>query len=197
MRLHHDKHHRSYIDNLNKALAAHPQFADLSIEELLQRLNEVPEEIRTVVRSNGGGHANHQLFWKIMKPGGGGTPEGALAKSIDEAFGSFEQFKSKFEDAGAKHFGSGWVFLILDPTSHKLDVLSMPNQDSVLLVKKPALLGNDVWEHAYYLKYQNRRPEYLKAWWNIVAWDVVADRLEKLRAGRANELGGPYPPKLP
>lgn len=194
MRLHHDKHHQSYVDALNKALEGHPEWHGKTIEQILNHLDEVPEPVRQTVRNQGGGHANHQLFWKIMKPNGGGEPGGDLAEAIRADFGSFHAFQEKFEKAGAAHFGSGWVFLVVDPAQGgKLDILTMPNQDSVLLVTKPALLGNDLWEHAYYLQYQNRRADYLKAWWNVVAWDMVEFRLQAMRAGKSELLGGPHP----
>jgi superoxide dismutase, Fe-Mn family len=194
MHFHHDKHHQSYIDNLNKALEDHPELANKSIEQLLTGLHDLPESIQTAVRNHGGGHANHQLFWKIMKPGGGGRAGGALGAAIDQNFGSFEKFQQGFEKVGTGHFGSGWVFLVTNPKEEfKLEILSLPNQDSVLLVGKPALLGNDLWEHSYYLKYQNRRAEYLKAWWNVIAWDVVEFRFEAIRADRSDVLGGPNP----
>jgi len=183
MQLHHDKHHQAYIDNLNKALADHPQLADLPIEELLARISEVPESIRTAVRNNGGGHANHDMFWKIMKPGGS-QPSGDLKTAIDQSFGSFDAFKTKFEDAGVKQFGSGWVFLLADPSSKRLELVSRPNQDSPLMDGRSPVIGNDVWEHAYYLKYQNRRAEYLKAWWNVVNWDYANERYQGILAGK-------------
>ena len=145
------------------------------------------EAIRTVVRNNGGGHANHQLFWKIMAPpgqGGGGEPDGELADQIARDFGSFDAMKQAFEEAGAKHFGSGWVFLVVDPRSKRLAILTLPNQDSVLLLGKPALLANDLWEHAYYLKHRNKKPDYLQAWWGVVNWPYVAERLAGIHEGR-------------
>jgi len=186
MQLHHDKHHQTYIDNLNKALADCPaEFQKMSIEALLTNLADVPEKHRTTIRNQGGGHANHQLFWKTMAPAGengsGGAPKGELATAIDKDFGSFAEFKTAFEQAGAKVFGSGWVFLVMDGS--KLKIHTTANQDSALLEKLPALLGNDCWEHAYYLKYQNKRPDYLKAWWNVVAWEVIAARFEATRSG--------------
>jgi Fe-Mn family superoxide dismutase len=174
MHLHHDKHHATYVNNLNAALKDH-EFAGLAIEEVLRRLNEVPESARTAVRNNGGGHANHTLFWETMTPGGSKEPTGALAAAINAKFGSFENFKTAFNDAGAKRFGSGWAWLILNK-SGELEVVSTANQDSPLLDGNVPVLGNDVWEHAYYLKYQNRRPEYLAAWWNVVNWDIVGQR---------------------
>lgn len=176
MELHHDKHHAGYVANLNKALAQSPGLAGKPIEQLLRDLNEVPEQIRTTVRNNGGGHYNHSLFWKIMKKGGGGQPKGELARAIDRKFGSFSEFQDSFTEAATKVFGSGWAWLVLAPQG-QLSIESTPNQDSPLMTgqgKKP-LLGLDVWEHAYYLKYQNRRAEYIKAWFNVVNWDAVAD----------------------
>jgi Fe-Mn family superoxide dismutase len=186
MRLHHDKHHQAYVDNLNAALKDNAQFHNFTIEDLLRRIDEMPENIRTAVRNHGGGHANHQLFWKIMRPiaSGGTEPTGALLEAINRDFVSFDQMKQKFNEAGEKHFGSGWVFLIQDSSNGKLDVVTRPNQDSVLMESKSALLGNDVWEHAYYLKYQNKRGEYLKAWWNTVNWQFISERFKNIRAGK-------------
>ena len=175
MQLHHDKHHNTYVTALNKALEGQPQLAARSIEQLLENLEEVPEEIRTVVRNNGGGHANHSMFWRLMKPQGGGAPKGELAHMLDSTFGSFDNFKTAFNDAATKRFGSGWAWLFIDKDG-KLQITSTANQDSPLMNAVYPLLGIDVWEHAYYLKYQNRRPEYLSAWWNVVNWDEV-DRL--------------------
>jgi superoxide dismutase, Fe-Mn family len=183
MHLHHDKHHATYVTNLNNALKDQSEYASLSAEDLVRRLNEVPESIRTAVRNNGGGHVNHTMFWQIMKPQGGGEPTGALASAIQSAFGSFDAFKTAFNDAGAKRFGSGWAWLVLD-RSGKLSVTSTANQDNPMTDGLYPVLGNDVWEHAYYLKYQNRRPEYLNAWWNVVNWDEAARRYEQGRSGR-------------
>ena len=163
MELHHDKHHKAYVDNLNKALEPYPQLAELTVEDLLLRLDQVPETIRTAVRNNGGGHVNHQFFWDILGPRGDGAPKGAIADAIKRDFGSFERFQSLFTDAAAKHFGSGWAFLVVNPSTEGLEIMSLPNQDSVLLHGRSALLCCDVWEHAYYLKYRNRRPDYLLA----------------------------------
>ena len=173
MRLHHDKHHQAYVDKVNAALEG-TEHADKPIEDVIRNLDAIPEDKRTAVRNNGGGHFNHTLFWESMSPNGGGAPTGDLAAAIDEAFGSFDAFKEQFEAAGVNQFGSGWAWLVLD--GGKLAVTSTANQDNPLSQGKTPLLGNDVWEHAYYLKYQNRRPEYLKAWWNVVAWDEVAQR---------------------
>jgi len=179
MQLHHDKHHNTYVTNLNAALKDHA-FANLAVDEVVHRLNELPESIRTAVRNNGGGHSNHTMFWQIMKPNGVGAPTGDLATAINAKFGSFDAFKTAFNDAGAKRFGSGWVWLILDK-SGSLAITSTANQDSPLTDGYYPVLGNDVWEHAYYLKYQNRRPEYLAAWWNVINWEEVARRYSKAR----------------
>jgi Fe-Mn family superoxide dismutase len=181
MHLHHDKHHQTYVTNLNNALQGQSQFESLPIEDLIRRLNEVPENIRTAVRNNGGGHANHTMFWEIMTPGGAKEPTGDLANAITQAFGSFDTFKTQFNDAGTKRFGSGWAWLVV-AQGGALQVLSTANQDSPLTDGQYPVLGNDVWEHAYYLKYQNRRPEYLAAWWNVVNWDEVAKRYDRARA---------------
>jgi Fe-Mn family superoxide dismutase len=186
MQLHHDKHHQTYVTNLNTALqsldAQYSNLASLSVDDLIRRINDVPENIRTTVRNNGGGHANHSMFWQIMGPNSGGQPSGDLANAIQQTFGSFDQFKAAFNDAGAKRFGSGWAWLVLDQNG-KLQVISTANQDSPLMEGSYPIMGNDVWEHAYYLKYQNRRPEYLNAWWNVVNWDAVGKRYEQARSG--------------
>jgi superoxide dismutase, Fe-Mn family len=178
MRLHHDKHHQAYVDNANKALEG-TTWADNPVESVLADLAAMPEEIRTAVRNNAGGHANHTLFWELMSPDGGGEPEGALRDAIDDVFGSADELKGLVNDAGVKRFGSGWTWLVHDGTG--LAVRSTPNQDSPLIESDEPLLGIDVWEHAYYLKYQNRRPEYLEAWWNVVNWAEVARRFEAVR----------------
>jgi Fe-Mn family superoxide dismutase len=180
MHLHHDKHHATYVTNVNAALDG-TEFANLSIEAVIARLNEIPEAKRTAVRNNGGGHINHTAFWETMTPGGSKEPTGELATAITAKFGSVSALKDAVNDAGAKRFGSGWTWLVLDKTGN-LAVTSTANQDSPLIDGNIPLLGNDVWEHAYYLKYQNRRPEYLSAWWNVVNWDVVAKRYAKARA---------------
>ncbi len=174
MEIHHGRHHATYVNNLNAALEGHDDLAAKSIEELISNLNEVPESIRTAVRNNGGGHANHSLFWQIMSPNGGGEPTGELAAAINEKFGSFEKFKEAFADAAVKRFGSGWAWLVVQ--NGQLAVTSTPNQDSPLMDGATPLLGLDVWEHAYYLKYQNKRPDYIKAFWNVVNWDEVNKR---------------------
>ncbi len=181
MHLHHDKHHQAYVTNLNNALQGQDALANLSIEDLVRRINEVPENIRTAVRNNGGGHVNHTMFWEIMTPGGAKEPTGDLASAINQTFGSFDAFKTQFNDAGTKRFGSGWAWLVV-AQGGALQVLSTANQDSPLTDGQYPVMGNDVWEHAYYLKYQNRRPEYLAAWWNVVNWDEVAKRYERARA---------------
>jgi len=176
MRIHHDKHHQAYVDNLNAALAG-TEWADTPIEELLQNLDSLPEDKRTPVRNNGGGHYNHSLFWEIMTPDGGGEPGGALADAIADTFDSLDTLKQQLNDTGVKRFGSGWSWLVHDGTG--LAVYSTANQDSPMLTDDVPLLGIDVWEHAYYLKYQNRRPDYLAAWWNVVNWDAVAERYQE------------------
>ena len=177
MEIHHTKHHQAYVTNLNAALEKHPEFqAPESIDELLRNFDRVPQEIQTAVRNNGGGHANHSLFWQIMKPDGGGEPTGALAQAIQQAFGDFASFKTQFGDAAKTRFGSGWAWLVVDGGT--LAVTSTANQDSPLMEGKTPVLGLDVWEHAYYLNYQNRRPDYIEAWWNTVNWDEVARRFE-------------------
>jgi Fe-Mn family superoxide dismutase len=180
MHLHHDKHHQAYVDNLNKALSTHPELQKKTLEELLRSLDKLPEDIRTAVRNNGGGDVNHTLFWQVMAKGGG-KPDGALARAIDQAFGSFDKFQDKFSQAGITRFGSGWAWLIVD--KGKLEVLSTTNQDTPVMEGKTPILGLDVWEHAYYLKYKNMRPAYVKAWWNVVNWKDVAERYGATRKG--------------
>ncbi|MDX1503844.1 MAG: superoxide dismutase [Thermoanaerobaculia bacterium] len=174
MRIHHGKHHAAYVANLNKALEGHDALAAKSVEQLLREISQVPESIRTAVRNNGGGHANHSLFWPSMSPNGGGEPDGDLAGTIDRDLGGFAAFKEKFSAAAATRFGSGWAWLTL--SGGRLEVSSTANQDSPLMDGKTPLLGLDVWEHAYYLNYQNRRPDYISAWWNVVDWGAVARR---------------------
>jgi Fe-Mn family superoxide dismutase len=174
MRIHHDKHHAAYVTNLNAAIKDNPDLALMSVDDLIADLNKVPEAIRTAVRNNGGGHSNHTLFWEIMRPGGSPAPTGDLAAEITSTFGDVETLKKQVNEAGTKRFGSGWSWLVVD--GGKLAVISTPNQDSPLMEGKTPLLGVDVWEHAYYLKYQNRRPDYLAAWWNVLNWDEVASR---------------------
>jgi Fe-Mn family superoxide dismutase len=175
MEIHHDKHHGAYVNNLNAALEKAPELQGKSLDDLLKNLNAVPESIRTAVRNNGGGHWNHSMFWQIMSPKGGGAPSGKLADAINKSFGDFEKFKEQFNAAGGARFGSGWAWLIND--GGKLSIISTPNQDNPIMDGKAApILGLDVWEHAYYLKYQNRRPDYMKAWWNVVNWPEVEKR---------------------
>jgi Fe-Mn family superoxide dismutase len=178
MEIHHGKHHNAYVTNLNKALADHPGFAKKTVEHLVKHLNDLPESIRTTVRNNAGGHLNHTLFWQMMKKGGGGAPTGELARAIDRGFGNFDGFKTQFTDAATKVFGSGWAWLTLD-ADQKLRVESTPNQDTPLSADRIPLLGLDVWEHAYYLKYQNRRPDYIAAFYNVINWDFVSERFAK------------------
>ena len=187
MELHHDKHHQTYVDNLNKAIEPYPHLADLTIEELLGRLDEVPEAARTAVRNQGGGHANHSFFWEILGPKAATFPKGAIAEAITKDFGSFERFQALFTDTAAKHFGSGWVFLAGNPSTGRLEIVPLADQGSVQLLGKVGLLCCDVWEHAYYLKYKNRRPDYLIAWWNVVAWDVVDERLRTFQREAAHK----------
>lgn len=173
MSIHHDKHHAAYTNNLNNAIEG-TEWQDKSIEEILRNIDRLPQNIRTAVRNNGGGYANHRLFWEIMGPDGGGSPSGDLAQAIDDAFGSFEQFKDKFSKTAAGQFGSGWGWLVVTGDG-SLDVYGTPNQDSPYMQGDTPILGLDVWEHAYYLNYQNRRPDYISAWWNTVNWDRVAE----------------------
>jgi superoxide dismutase, Fe-Mn family len=173
MRLHHDKHHQAYVDKANGALEG-TEWENKPIAEVIANLDSLPDDKKGVVRNNGGGHLNHSLFWESMSPDGGGEPSGDLASAIDDAFGSFDAFKEQFEAAGVGQFGSGWAWLVLDGGA--LRITSTPNQDNPISSGATPLVGNDVWEHAYYLKYQNKRPDYLKAWWNVVNWDKVAER---------------------
>jgi len=181
MHLHHDMHHAAYVKNLNAALEKHPNLQSKSAEDLIRDLNAVPEDIRTAVRNNGGGHVNHSMFWQIMKPKGGGDPTGAIAEAITKSFGSFKDFQAKFNDAGTKQFGSGWAWLVGNKNG-ELQVMSTPNQDNPMSQGLFPILGNDVWEHAYYLKYNNRRPEYLQAWWNVVNWDEINKRFAQFKS---------------
>ena len=179
MEIHHDKHHGAYVTNLNKALEGHPELQKLPVEELLARIGNVPEAVRTAVRNNGGGHLNHSMFWKIMKKGGGGEPSGDLADAIKNAFGDFGGLKKSFTQSATSRFGSGWAWLLI--RDGKLTVESAANQDNPILDGGKAFFGLDVWEHAYYLKYQNRRNEYLAAWWNVVNWDEIAARFARAK----------------
>ena len=176
MQVHHDLHHQAYVNNLNAALEKYPELQSKSPEELIKDLSNLPHVITGPVRNNGGGHVNHTMFWQIMAPNAGGEPTGAIAQAISENFGDFESFKQKFNDAGTKQFGSGWVWLVRT-TDGKIEIRSSPNQDNPMSSGHFPIMGNDVWEHAYYLKYQNRRAEYLKQWWNVVNWDEVNNRL--------------------
>lgn len=180
MQIHHDKHHAAYVNNLNAALEKHPEFAVKDLNELVRNLDKVPEDIRTAVRNNAGGHWNHSMFWEIMGPNAGGSPKGELGAAINSTFGSFDEFKTKFQSAGAGRFGSGWAWLVLDKSG--LSISSTPNQDSPAMEMKGPVMGVDVWEHAYYLKYQNKRPDYLAAWWNVVNWDAVGKRYAAIQA---------------
>jgi Fe-Mn family superoxide dismutase len=179
MEIHHDKHHAAYVTNLNKALDGHADLQSKSVEDLLRGFDSVPESIRNAVRNHGGGHANHSLFWQIMGPGGGGAPSGELGDAIERDLGGFDSLKEKLNSAAAGQFGSGWGWLVVN--GGKLEVIARPNQDSPLMEGKTPLLGVDVWEHAYYLKYQNRRPDYLAAWWNTVSWPAVAELYNRAR----------------
>jgi Fe-Mn family superoxide dismutase len=176
MQIHYGKHHATYVTNLNAAIQKHPELESKSPEDLVRNLKTVPEDIRGAVRNNGGGHVNHTMFWQIMKPNGGGNPTGAIGDAIKSTFGNFEEFKKQFNDAGLKQFGSGWAWLVRDGGG-KLSIMSTPNQDNPMTEGHYPIMGNDVWEHAYYLKHQNKRADYLNAWWNVVNWDEVNKRL--------------------
>jgi Fe-Mn family superoxide dismutase len=183
MQLHHDKHHQAYVDNLNNALKDQPDLHNKTLVEILQNINSVPESIRTAVRNHGGGHLNHAHFWNIMRPNSGNAdPTGATLRAIEKSFGTFDDFKAKFNEAGTKLFGSGWVFLVLD--KGELKIQPMPNQDSPVMNNQQVIFGNDVWEHAYYLRYQNKRADYLKTWWQVVNWDAIGDLMNALQTGR-------------
>ncbi|MBA2688042.1 MAG: superoxide dismutase [Gemmatimonadaceae bacterium] len=174
MEIHHGKHHQTYVNNLNAAIEKAPDLAGKSLDDLMRGINAIPESIRTAVRNNGGGHWNHSMFWEIMGPNAGGAPTGAIGDAINSAFGGFDKFKEQWAAAGTGRFGSGWVWLVND--GGKLSITSTPNQDNPLMEGKTAILGLDVWEHAYYLNYQNKRPDYITAWWNVVNWDAVSKR---------------------
>ena len=176
MEIHHTKHHQAYVNNLNAALEKAPQLEGKSLDDLMRGINSVPETVRTAVRNNGGGHWNHSMFWELMGPSKGGEPKGKIGDAIKSSFGDFAKFKEQFAAAAAGRFGSGWAWLI-DDGNGKLSITSTPNQDNPLMEGKKAILGLDVWEHAYYLKYQNKRPDYVAAWWNVVNWDTLAKRL--------------------
>jgi Fe-Mn family superoxide dismutase len=181
MELHHDKHHRAYLNNLNAAVSQNGEVAKMPLHDMLANLSKVPESIRTAVRNNGGGHANHIMFWQVMG-GSGGEPSGEVKAAIDRDLGGLQKFQADFNTAGERQFGSGWVFATVD-RSGKLGIVAKPNQDTPLMDGQQVLMGNDVWEHAYYLKYQNRRPEYLKAWWNVLDWDKIGQRYAAAKAG--------------
>jgi len=183
MRVHHDKHHLAYTNGLNAALEKHPELGEWPVERLLQHINAVPEDVRGAVNFHGGGYLNHTIFWHNMSPQGGGEPTGALLDAINDAFGGFAQFKERFSQAAIGIQGSGWAWLVYNPLTKALQIQTMPNQTNPLTLGLTPLLGLDVWEHAYYLKYQNRRPDYVQAWWNVVNWADVAERFEKARAG--------------
>ena len=182
MKLHHDKHHQAYVDKLNEAVGKNSDLQEKTLSEILSNLDAVPEDIRGAVRNNGGGHINHSMFWTIMSADSG-EPEGELAAAIENSFGSFDDFKTKFNNAGVKQFGSGWVFVTVK--GDKLEIGSMPNQDTPFHKNVEPLFGNDVWEHAYYLRYQNKRPDYLKSWWEVADWNAIAKRYERLRGSNA------------
>jgi Fe-Mn family superoxide dismutase len=182
MEIHHDRHHAAYVNNLNAAVKDHPQVAQIPLEQMLARLDELPESVRTAIRNNGGGHANHTMFWQVMGKGGG-QPSGNLRSAIDRDLGGLEKMQEQFNGAGGRVFGSGWVFVTVAPDG-KLALATKPNQDTPLMDGGRVLFGNDVWEHAYYLKYQNRRADYLKAWWNVVDWTTVSERYASAQAGK-------------
>ncbi len=181
MEIHHGRHHKAYVDNLNKATEGQPSLQSLSVEQLLRQINSVPQNIRQAVINNGGGHANHSMFWLIMGPGAGGKPSGPLADAINAAFGDFATFQGKIKEGALGQFGSGWSWLVF--ADGKLQVVKAPNQDSPYMTNQVPIMGIDVWEHAYYLKYQNKRADYIDAWWNVVNWNAVAERFTKAKAG--------------
>jgi len=178
MHLHHDKHHAAYVTNLNAALDKHPELHNKNVIDILKDINRIPEDIRKAVQNNGGGHVNHTMFWEIMQPKGGGQPSGAISDTIKNTFGGLDSFQEKFNDAGVKQFGSGWAWLVRSKEG-KVEIISTANQDSPFMQGAYPIMGNDVWEHAYYLKYQNRRADYLKAWWNVVNWKEINKRFEE------------------
>ncbi len=180
MEIHHTKHHQTYVDNLNKAVEGYKEYQEMDIKELIAKLNSLPEEIKTAVRNNGGGHLNHSIFWKIMSPNGGGEPIGEVAKKIDEDLGGFDKFKEEFKKAALGRFGSGWAWLVVNKDG-KFEIVSTPNQDNPVSEGKEPLLGIDVWEHAYYLKYQNRRADYIDSWFNVVDWNKVEKRYKEIK----------------
>jgi Fe-Mn family superoxide dismutase len=182
MEIHHDRHHKAYVDNLNKATEGQANLQSMSVEQLMRNIKQVPENIRQAVINNGGGHVNHSMFWLIMGPKGGGKPSGPLADDINKTFGDFAKFQAQLKQAGVSRFGSGWAWLVL--ADGKLQILSTPNQDSPLMNNQVPILGVDVWEHAYYLKYQNKRPDYIDAWWNTLNWSAIAERYSQAKAGK-------------
>ncbi len=182
MEIHHDRHHKAYVDNLNKALEGHADLSAKPIDQLVREINKVPENIRTPVRNNGGGHANHSMFWEIMAKGAGGKPSGPLADEINKVFADFSAFQAKLKEAALGRFGSGWAWLVL--ADGQMKIVSTPNQDNPLMDGQKPILGIDVWEHAYYLKYQNKRADYVDAWWNVVNWSAIAKRYSEARAGK-------------
>jgi Fe-Mn family superoxide dismutase len=177
MMFHHDKHHAGYVKKLNEGIAKYPELASKSVEDLLKNINSLPKDLQSTIRNQAGGHLNHTMFWSIMSPNGGGQPTGAIGEAITKTFGSFEAFQTQFNEAGAKQFGSGWAWLVLD-SNKQLQVMGLPNQDSPLMSGMSPIMGNDVWEHAYYLTYRNKRDEYLKNWWNVVNWQEINQRYE-------------------
>jgi len=185
MKLHHDKHHKAYVDKLNEALKDYPRYSGYAPEILVKNWKKMPKAVQDAVRNQGGGDVNHTLFWNLMKANGGGTPTGDIAKQITKDFGTFDKFKKKFNEAGTKRFGSGWVWLIYQ--KDKLEIVTLPNQDSPLTNGDVPILGNDVWEHAYYLQYENKRDEYLEAWWNVVNWDTINSQFHKAKLASARK----------
>jgi superoxide dismutase, Fe-Mn family len=185
MELHHGKHHLAYVEKLNAAIGKHPDLTQMLLPELLAHLDKVPEDVRQDIRNNGGGHANHTMFWTIMSSNGGGEPKSGIGAAIKQGFGSLDELKKAFNGAGLKHFGSGWVFVVVDPKSGAMEVVTRPNQDTPLMEAKRVLLGNDLWEHAFYLKYNNRKEDYLNAWWNVVDWNEIGRRYDAIRSGDA------------
>lgn len=183
MELHHGKHHKAYVDKLNAAVGKHPTLATTPLAQLLAGLEKLPQDVRADIRNNGGGHANHSMFWEIMAPNAGGAPKGAIAEAIIQAFGSFEDFKARFNEAGEKHFGAGWIFVVMDRSGRALEIATRSNQDSPLLEGDRVLFGNDLWEHAYYLTYNNRKEAYLSSWWNVVNWDAIEKRYQAIKGG--------------
>lgn len=185
MELHHGKHHLAYVEKLNGAIGKHPNLTEMVLPELLANLDKVPDDVRQDIRNNGGGHANHTMFWSIMSPDGGSDPKGGIAAAVNQGLGSLDALKQAFNAAGAKHFGAGWVFVVVDPKSGSMEVVSRANQDTPLMEGRRVLFGNDLWEHAFYLKYNNRKDEYLAAWWNVLDWSEIGRRYDAIRSGDA------------